>query len=191
MPSNLGKCTCPIELHVRSGTNGLRCHSNSQCLRGECSLRTRHCYHRVEDTRSIPALPETTSDFMLQGLDSLTHLLSQREPCGTPHPGSGGTSYWDTELQVSWSLGRIRLRRACTDLGGGRMAEASCADQPDYALSGIFTTSNRPSSLAACSPKMSCVHVLRQPKSPDVLCGPPPLSCRMQLSHACCSGGLR
>ena len=41
------------------------------------------------DTRSIVTLWETTGDFMLQGLDSWTYLLTQRETFGTPHSGSG------------------------------------------------------------------------------------------------------
>ena len=42
-----------------------------------------------ETPEASQTLRETTSDFMLQGLDSLTHLLTQRRPLATLHSGSG------------------------------------------------------------------------------------------------------
>ena len=69
------------------------------------------------------------------------------------------------------------------------MAEAWSADQPDYALSesSPYLTCLHPSLAAAKD--VSCARA-----SPtevfDVLCGPPPLLCRMHVSHACCSRSL-
>ena len=126
---------------------------------------------------------------MLQGLDSLTYLLTQRVPCGTPHSGSGAPRTGSLNfkcLGVLVVFDSDELARILDAVEWQRRREQNSLD---YALSesSPHLTGLHPSLLVAKD--ISCARA-----SPtqvlDVLCSPPPLGCRMQLSHVCCSRSL-
>ena len=146
-------------------TDGLRCLTDSQCPRGECSLRCAPDTAATSwDTRGIAALRETTSDFMLQGLDSLTHLLTQRVPFDTPHSGSGAPRTGSLNfkcLGVLVVFDSDELAHILDAVEWQRRREQNSRITLRRNLHHIW-----PVFIPHClQPKMSRVHVLRQPIS--------------------------
>ena len=155
-----------ITLHVHSGTNDLRCQSDPHSPRGECSPHTRHCHHRGEITDASRLF------------DSLTYLPTQREPLATPHSGSGapraGTLNFKC-LGVLVVFASIELAQLSDGVERQRLREQ---------ISRISLCRNlhhiQPAFIPHClQPKMSHVHVHREPKHPTC-CG----STTPWLSHA-------
>ena len=101
---------------------------------------------------------------MLQGLDSLTHLLTQREPFGTPHSGSGaprtGTLNFKC-LGVLVVFDSDELAQLLDAVGWQRLREQISRMTLCRNLHSI-----QQAFIPRClQPKMSRAHLLRQPKS--------------------------
>ena len=89
---------------------------------------------------------------MLQGLNSLTHMLTQREPFGTHRSGSGAPRTGTLNLKCHGSRMRLKCRRLREQINWISL----CWNFHPILLAFIP---------CLLQPKMSRVHALRQPKS--------------------------
>ena len=131
-----------------------------------------------KENRRIATLRETASDFVLHGLHSLTYLRTKLEPVDTSHSGSGTPRAGTLNFKCLGVLVEFNEFTQLSDAVESQWLRE--ADQPDFAQS-----ESLPHPIVAdCSQDVLCARASPTP-APDVLCGLPPLGCRMQLPHAC------
>ena len=97
MPSTLG-CNCPS--NCTSTAAQMACAAfQTRTVPAEDARCAQNTAVTRWDTRNIATLRETTRDFMLQSLDSLKHLLTQREP----FIGHASFRFWGTSCWEHWT----------------------------------------------------------------------------------------